>query len=194
MHRLATTFVLGYHGCDRSVGEQLLKGTLTFSESDNSYDWLGPGMYFWEANPSRAIQFAQEKLKRRDRVKSPFVIGAVIDLGLCLDLTTRDSVEELRFARESLERTLQQSGAESPVNGPETWRHNLDCAVIRRLHQIIKEDGLPPIDTVRGVFQEGDPIYPGSAFFERTHVQIAVRNRKCIKGIFRVQEPVKSIA
>jgi hypothetical protein len=46
MHRLASTFVLGYHGCDRVVGERLLRGT-PFRPSDNEYDWLGPGIYFF---------------------------------------------------------------------------------------------------------------------------------------------------
>lgn len=26
--------------------------------SDNDYDWLGPGIYFWENNPKRAIDYA----------------------------------------------------------------------------------------------------------------------------------------
>ena len=59
MHRLTSAFVLGYHGCDHSVGERLLAGT-AFKLSDNDYDWLGPGIYFWEANPLRGLEFAQE--------------------------------------------------------------------------------------------------------------------------------------
>jgi len=62
----------------------------------------------------------------------------------------------------------------------------LDCAVIKRFHSILEAQGYPPIDTVKGVFTEGGPIYPGSGFVERTHIQIAVRNPACIKGVFRV--------
>jgi len=47
---------------------------------------------------------------------------------------------------------------------------------------------VPPFDTVRGVFFEGDPIYSNCGFHERTHVQIAVRNSDCIKGIFHVRK------
>lgn len=50
MHRLSANFVLGYHGCDQSVADQVLAGN-PFRKSDNDYDWLGPGTYFWEANP-----------------------------------------------------------------------------------------------------------------------------------------------
>lgn len=49
-------FVLGYHGCDRSVGEALLAGRKTFVGSKNEDDWLGHGVYFWENNPKRALE------------------------------------------------------------------------------------------------------------------------------------------
>lgn len=102
MHRLSSGFVLGYHGCDRGVGERLLEGT-PFRPSDNEYDWLGPGVYFWEANPDRGLDFARETARRRPgSIKSPFVIGAVLDLGLCLDLTTASGIEWVRIAYESL--------------------------------------------------------------------------------------------
>jgi hypothetical protein len=40
------------------------------------------------------------------------------------------------------------------------------------------------IDSVKGVFIEGRPIYEGSGFHEKTHIQIAVRNLDCVKGMF----------
>lgn len=33
--------VLGYHGCDREVAEQVLSGQSDLRLSENSYDWLG---------------------------------------------------------------------------------------------------------------------------------------------------------
>lgn len=188
MHRLSTTFVLGYHGCDRTDGLKLLDGKIKFRQSDNDYDWLGPGVYFWESNPDRAFQFAEEKKSRKQDVKTPFAVGAVVDLGQCLDLTTTDSIQYLRAAHLSLRATVSARGLPLPVNGPKSWERFLDCAVIRRLHRIIKDRSYPPIDTVRGVFQEGKPMYPGSAFFEKTHIQIAVMNPDCIKAVFRVSK------
>ncbi|HXQ10450.1 MAG TPA: hypothetical protein VN805_05555 [Caulobacteraceae bacterium] len=189
MHRLSTSFVLAYHGCDRSLGESLLSGSKSFMPSDNDYDWLGPGVYFWESNPHRALEFAREKLGRGETVHHPFVVGAVIDLGLCLDLTVKESIENLRDANRSLLGTIP-AGGPLPVNGPENWRRRLDCAVIRCLHQILHDFGSEPIDTVRGIFTEGKPIYAGSAFLEKTHVQIAVMNLACIKAVFRVPRMV----
>jgi hypothetical protein len=51
---------------------------------------------------------------------------------------------------------------------------------------MLEGDGRPPVDTIRGVFTEGQPVYPGAGFDEKTHVQIVVRNPFCIKGVFRV--------
>ncbi len=39
--------VLAYHGCDAAVAERLLRGE-PFRKSENDYDWLGAGVYFWE--------------------------------------------------------------------------------------------------------------------------------------------------
>ena len=186
MHRLSTSFVLAYHGCSRDVGESLLSGAKSFELSNNDYDWLGPGVYFWESNPDRALEFSREKIKRSVGTYKPFVVGAVIDLGMCLDLTTKDSIENLRDAHRSLLDTIGPTGGPLPANGPENWRRRLDCAVIRFLHLIRQNSNSEPIDTVRGIFTEGNPIYAGSAFLEKTHVQIAVVNPSCIKAVFRV--------
>ena len=43
-------------------------------------------------------------------------------------------------------------------------------------------------NSVKGVFVEGDPIYETAGFYEKTHIQICVRNADCIKGVFRVTD------
>jgi len=63
VHRLSSSFILGIHGCDRTVGESLLKGAAP-KPSRNKYDWLGPGMYFQEANPLRGLEFARQNARR----------------------------------------------------------------------------------------------------------------------------------
>lgn len=186
MHRLAASFVLAYHGCERQVGERILKGE-AFKPSNNDYDWLGPGIYFWESNPRRGLDYAREVLSRaRARSKSPFVIGAVVSLGRCLDLTTFDSIEIVRAAYKSLVDATKAAGLPLPANSEDGLRRHLDCAVIRRVHTILAAAGSEPVDTVKGIFVEGKPIYTGSGFYEKTHVQIAVCNPECVKGVFRV--------
>ena len=51
-----------------------------------------------------------------------------------------------------------------------------------------KDGGEQVIDTVKGVFIEGGAVYEGSRFYEKTHIQIAVCNPYCIKGVFRVPD------
>ena len=55
--------------------------------------------------------------------------------------------------------------------------------MIRHLHQSLEGSSLP-YDTVRGMFTEGEELYPGSGFSAQSHVQIAVRNDDCIRGLF----------
>ena len=44
--------------------------------SDNDYDWLGNGIYFWEEAPARAYEWAKWKFE-----DDAAVIGAKIRLG-----------------------------------------------------------------------------------------------------------------
>jgi hypothetical protein len=190
LHNLASSFVLGYHGCDRVVGERVLAGA-ELVPSANAYDWLGPGIYFWEANPRRGLEFIREKAARkgtRPAIKEPFVVGAVIDLGFCLDLTTSRGIEMVRIAYRSFVDSVEAAGGALPSNSTDLLRRNLDCAVMRRLHAIHAEIASPPIDTVKGVFVEGGEVYPSAGFRDRTHIQICVCAPARIKGVFRVPD------
>jgi len=185
--RLATSFVLGYHGCEQAIAEQAIQGQIDILQSDRDYDWLGPGAYFWESDPLRALEWAVQKGSA-----APAVIGAVIDLGNCLDLVSRQSVELLRQAYQLYERQQMQVELRLAQNlqapgrpDPDNILRFLDCAVIRFLHGMIAEQDRAPFDTVRGLFTEGDAVYPGSGFKNQSHTQVAVRNPACILGIFK---------
>ena len=187
MHNLSTTFVLGYHGCDLSVAEELIAGE-AFRPSENDYDWLGHGIYFWEANPARALDFTRELRLRSAAIKAPYVVGAVIDLGYCLDLTSTAGISAVEKGYESFSQVMAVSGAQMPKNGggPDLLLRKLDCAVINHIHASLKSKKIQPFDTVRGVFIEGGRIYENSGFFKKTHIQISVRNLAGIKGVFRL--------
>lgn len=165
-----------------------------FRPSDNDHDWLGPGIYFWEANPKRGLEFAHElkSVKRGPKIETPAVIGAVIDLGLCLDLTTSAGVQQVSDAYRGFRRLSKEAGWPLPTNNADSMRRNLDCALIRFLHKVRDDAGEPPIDSIKGVFIEGGPIYPESGFHDKTHIQICVCNPDCIKGVFRV--PLRFVA
>ena len=195
MSRLATSFVLGYHGCDSVIARKAVLEGAQILQSEKDYDWLGPGAYFWESDPTRAREWARWKAARGE-YKEPAIIGAVIDLGNCLDLVSREDIDLLRAAYESFKRLQKLSGLPMPKNvNPKGSRDKdrllrfLDCAVFRHLHRIIEElaaedPSFEPFDTVRGMFVEGGKAFSGSGIYRKSHVQIAVRNAACIKGIF----------
>jgi hypothetical protein len=190
MHSLLASFALGYHGCEREIGEAVLRGETTLQQSENDHDWLGPGIYFWEANPHRGIEWARE-MHARDKIKDPYVIGGIIDFGYCLDLMSQNAIDAVKVAYQSLKHIHSVQGFFSKplpqnVGGDDKLARRLDCAVIRHLHRLQESQGKPSFGTVRGLFREGDPIYPDAGFYEKSHIQIAVCKPARIKGYFRV--------
>jgi hypothetical protein len=182
---------LAYHGCARETGEKLLLNE-AFRPSENDYDWLGSGIYFWEANPDRAYDWAlhhAERVSQRSGIiVEPFVVGAVIDLGFCLDLIGTNGLRAVEEAYGLYSAAIAASGGQIPENvgGSDLLLRKLDCAVINFLHGARHKAGEAPFNTVRAVFTEGERIYPNSGFRRKTHIQICVRTPSSIKAVFRV--------
>ncbi len=197
MYSKKTNLIIGFHGCDESICNAVINGE-DLKPSLNSYDWLGNGIYFWEADPQRAFEWAIQASKRIwSSVRTPAVIGAVIDLGNCLDLMNRKSISVLQDGYEWLKASYELDGKEMPVNqnisgNNDLLLRDLDCAVIQKIHEVTsnKELGLSlaPYDSVRGLFLEGSEAYEGSGFKTKTHVQLCIINPNCIKGYFLPRE------
>lgn len=111
-------FVLGYHGCDRLIINDVLTGKQALRVSRNDYDWLGNGIYFWEDSYQRAFQWALQS----KRITHPGVIGAVINLGHCLNLLDVEHLETVRIAYHTLKRTAIQAETPMPVNRGEKFK------------------------------------------------------------------------
>jgi hypothetical protein len=178
--------VTGYHSCDRKIGLDVLNGKDHLKPSNNSWDWLGGGIYFWEQNPERALQYALESAQgtqfNRIRINTPFVVGTTIHLGNCLNLMEPESLSILEEAYDGLVKTHEKTGKKLPQNdGPKRF---LDCAVLRYVHHSRKEKQQQPYDTIRSAFQEGKEIYPTAPFTTQLHIQICVINPDMIKGYF----------
>lgn len=189
MYSKLPNLILGFHGCDHSTLQKVVVQGEPMHASENDYDWLGHGMYFWEQNYERALSWAREQARRGAYTK-PAVIGAAIDLGNCLNLMDTASIEIVKQEYDLLVAELELLGREPPQNHGRTQDRlfrNLDCAVIEHLHERIRSSSFPdaePYDSVRGLFIEGKPIYPTSGLYEKTHIQLCVRNPNCIKGYF----------
>ncbi len=185
--------VLAFHGCDAAVGRRLLAGQIAnLAPSENSYDWLGTGIYFWEADPWRALEWAEAAAENRRMtarpVMTPYVVGAVIDLGRCCNLLDASTRAEAINAFEFISAVFQASATAFPENqgGADRVLRFRDRAVVEAIHDLRNEAGEPPYDSVRAAFPEGDALYPGAGFRARSHIQLAVRNPDCIKGYFRL--------
>ncbi len=195
--------VIGYHGCDRSVAERIFAGESELLGSSNDYDWLGNGIYFWEGSHDKALKWATESRN----VVEPAVVGAFIRLGNCLDLLDIEHIRELEEVYGLVKEEYETLGKELPKNTAEKsdgirYNRKLDCLIIERLHRLNNLElqqklelnylDLPNIqndpdfiDSVRGLFQEGDEIYENAGFRRENHIQLCIKNPNCIIGYFR---------
>jgi len=171
----------------------VLEGKTSPIPSENKYDWLGPGIYFWVDSPSRAMTWAREKQhKKPEEMAEPYVMGAFAYPGHCLNLTDYGALDELRVAYEKVKLVVESQGGKLPSNGAKEngiyLYRPLDCLVIKMVHKLREESGLEAYDSVYGIFVEGQDLFPGSGFKAKSHAQIAIRNPDCIAGYFRVPD------
>jgi hypothetical protein len=178
---LIATTVVGFHACERAFAERLRSGELIIDDwapSENEYDWLGPGIYFWEGGIRRAREFAVDSFRK---IKDPMIVEADINLGRCFDLTETDYLDELRQTYDSLAELFREQNLSLPKNRGK--RRDLDCLVIRQFLNLMENglgDEVIHYQTVRCPFEEGEPVFPGSLIRRQTHIQIAVRDPRCI--------------
>ena len=158
-------------------------------------------MYFWENNYTRALQWADERVKS-GKYKQAAVLGAVLQIGRCCDFLDSKYTELVGRYYEATRQEYEQMGKTLPKNvdlGSD--RHHdkllrlLDCTVIENMHKLIKQSyandisekgysTAPIFDSTRGAFYEGGPAFEGAGISKKSHIQICIRNLNCIKGFF----------
>jgi len=196
--------VVGFHGCDQSVFDQAIQKGAHLSSSENDYDWLGHGIYFWEGSFERALEWA----KKKPEINKPSVVGAFIKLGNCIDLLDSEHLKQVKSTYEILKSECEELKKDLPQNrrliDNISFVRELDCKVMLRLQQLnnelIADDlGLDDttgqnkrkiqnhpqfIDTVRGMFPEGGELYDGAGFRAQNHIQLCIINPNSIIGYF----------
>jgi hypothetical protein len=184
--------VMGYHGCpvDRPKALQFVRGLIAgthlvndWRPSSNEYDWLGGGVYFWEYGPKRARQWAGEDGE---------VIGALIQLGNCFDLTDPGCETLLRTSYTKVAKSYADTNVSLPTNeAAGGFSRKLDRLIVDQAMEVADRAAIESkrpeaaFQTVRSAFEEGDAAFPGSKLRTQTHIQIAVRDLNCILGVFR---------
>lgn len=207
MYDVKPHLIIGFHGCEAEVRDMLLSNPDEFKMSQKPFDWLGHGFYFWENNYNRALEWAEEKMKR-GVIRHPAVVGAVLNLGYCCDFMETRYLQLLASNFQDMEREFDTLDVMLPENkgvlgkepNDKVLRY-LDCAVIEFMHrktwkmnETNQQSGQSGrwrvFDSTRGVFIEGAPIFEGAGLFEKTHIQICIRNPNCILGFFKPRKEI----
>ena len=194
MYSKIPNYVIGFHGCDKSTRDKIISDQDIMRHSYNNYDWLDHGVYFWEYNYNRALEFANYIKNNANifntKITEPSVLGAIIDLGYCFNLVDSEYLHLLKKTYNNFKLITESAGNIMPVNkrtsdsGHDYLLRPLDCAVIEFLHTYNKQNNHTPFHSVRGVFWEGKELYDGAGFKEKNHIQICIRNPNYIKGFF----------
>ena len=189
--------VIGYHGCDATVRDKLVTGELqTLKASANRYDWLGPGIYFFENDAARALTFAEassakpEALYTANPIATPAVVGAVIRVERWLDMTTQEGLNTYKTTFQEMQKKVDKKEVQGMPTNQRTVENNdvvllrqLDNAVLTKVHSSKKELGEPSLQGVRGIFEQGTHLSENSGFRSLSHIQIAI-DPSCIHGWF----------
>jgi hypothetical protein len=137
--------MIGFHGCDEIIRDQLTLKPNAVRKGQETFDWLGHGFYLWENNYERALKWAIDK-KRREKLDKPAVLGVMYQLDHCLDFTDSASIDILSNYYSLMKEDFVFLKKKLPSNKdlPKDRYHDrilreLDCAVIEYIHQKIDE-------------------------------------------------------
>ena len=171
-------YVVGYHGTSKAIGTEVIHGLggRHLRPSTQDYEWLGEAVYFWENSVARAEEWALSKHPGEGAV-----VGAVLQLGTCLDLLDQTYINIVEAAARNMVDEMERAGKPIPANS-KRGAYRFDCALIEYIKSSKGRYG--NFDSARAAYIEGDPIVGRSEFRRNTHIQIAVFNLNCIKGYF----------
>ncbi len=158
--------VIGFHGTTKQAADHIL--TTNFIPSKNPYDWLGDGVYFFQDAPERAWEWALDNHGREAAV-----VRAELSLVDCIDMLDTVWSHFMTQAYDQFLNLYKRAGFTLPSQS--YGAHRLDREVVNYVVGVLATEGMI-VRCVRSSFSEGHPVYPDSAFYSHSHVQIAVRD------------------
>jgi len=171
--------ILGYHGTSVARATQILRGGFRLSQND--WDWLGEGIYFWQDAPLRALQWARTWPGARTG-GGHAVIQARLRLEDCMDLLDNDWNDLFSEASARFVRTWAQEGRQIPTNNKPYGCNRLDRAYFDFIVGDLRRTSVP-IRSIRTAVTEGLPVQPASPICFDSHVQVAIRDHSLISDI-----------
>jgi hypothetical protein len=169
--------IYGYHGTSQTKAESILADG--FRLSDNNYDWLGTGIYFFQDAPLRANQWATQQYP-----EEPAVICARLRLENCIDLFDVGWQPLLKAVYNDFVNEYLSDGQPLPAQNPESSKaHRLDCAFLNYSVKFLAKLG-QTAESIRASFVEGERLFPDSAIFDLAHVQVVIKNPKLIQALY----------
>ena len=180
--------VIGYHGTSQSVVEKIVLLQEPIQWYDQSHDWMGNGVYYWEHAPKQAWRFAEIRRRQRKWDEPVAVVASMIRLGFCFDLLDPDNAKKLKSLHDDYIEVCLAKNQPIPKN-KRRWKY-LDKAVFDYAYSVINqekaEDGSPSrVDTCRGIY-----VRPGSTgrlwkeswVQQGAFIQLLVKNPDCTLG------------
>ena len=140
--------LIGHHGTSRERAETILAEG--FTASQNSYDWLGDGVYFWQDAPLQAMEWASKNFGT-----DACVVESTIEIRDFINLLDVEWMSWLTDVHDEFLKELRRAGR-SPPNQSE-MAHRLDRAVINFGVKILEDAGLLARGVI-GAFREGRPV------------------------------------
>lgn len=174
--------VYGYHGTNKRSAQKIIARGFDFSTND--YDWLGTGVYFFQDAHRRAAAWARERYP-----DSPAVIRSELVLENCIDLLDISWSPIIKETYGMLVREYERANIPLPSQNPQRSKaHRLDCAFFNYMVEKVLATQNITVGSIRAVFNEGDRIYPSSAIFDRSHIQIVIRDLSLIQKSCLIEE------
>jgi hypothetical protein len=143
---------------------------------------LGHGIYFWEYAPQQAWHWARRRYKGEDIA----VLGCMLRLGNCFDLLDPENAHKLKGFHDKLLQVLDVTGRKPPKNV--RGKKRLDCAVFEYANAWFAREG-ENLDSIRAVYvptSGKQRLWSQSWLYHETHVQLCIRNPRCILGTWLV--------